>query len=380
VSEYIDEFTNLSRYAPDDIDTNAKRKEKFLEGLNDELSIPLSVAYTPTFQSLLDQAITPESKMKQSENKKRKHHVSKYQEPVHKQSYHSDHRSSGFHKNGGNHHNHNGGNGHQHHKGNGHHHNGHGNHNNHDSTRTNGHSNGNNNGRNNNVPEKRDISQVECFKCHKTGHYANDCPQKKDEGNKPNPFQKGHVNHINVEEIYDEPDAVYGMFLLNKFSTLVVFDTGASHSFISRAFVVKNKIPTEIIDCPIRVNSPGGELIVNAGCRDLVLEIGKHKFSANLIVLDSQGLDVILGMDWMTAFEGVINCANKTITLTTPEKNAFVSNQPSSLKGLRLTLLRRLVCMKCQLESDLTYEEKPIKILEESERVTRTKTIKFCKV
>jgi hypothetical protein len=33
-----------------------------------------------------------------------------------------------------------------------------------------------------------------------------------------------------------------------------------------------------------------------------------------------------------------------------------------------------------QLESDLTYEEKPIKILETAERTTRTKTIKFCKV
>jgi hypothetical protein len=84
VSEYIDEFTNLSRYAPDDIDTDAKRKERFLEGLNDELSIPLFVAYTPTFQSLLDQAITLESKIKQSENRKRKHHVSKYPEPAHK--------------------------------------------------------------------------------------------------------------------------------------------------------------------------------------------------------------------------------------------------------------------------------------------------------
>jgi hypothetical protein len=340
VSRYIDEFTNLSRYAPDDIDTDAKRKEKFPEGLIDELSIPLSVAYTPTFQSLLDQAITLESKMKQSENRKRKHHVSKYQEPVHKQSYHSDHGSSGFHKNGGNHHNHNGGNGHQHHKGYGHHHNGHRNHNNHDSTRTNGHNNGNNDGRNNNVPEKRDISQVECYKCHKTGHYANDCPQKKDEGNKPNPFQKGQVNHINVEEIYDEPDTVYGMFLLNKFSTLVLFDTGASHSFISRAFVVKNKIPTEIMDCPIRVSSPGGELIVKAGCRDLVLEIGKHKFPANLVVLDSQGLDVILGMVWMTAFEGVIDCANKTITLTTPEKKRIHFKSTFELKGSKVNSLK----------------------------------------
>jgi hypothetical protein len=46
------------------------------------------------------------------------------------------------------------------------------------------------------------------------------------------------------------------------FSTLVHL----IHSFISRAFVVKNKIPTETIGCPIRVSSPGGELIVNAGC------------------------------------------------------------------------------------------------------------------
>ena len=33
-----------------------------------------------------------------------------------------------------------------------------------------------------------------------------------------------------------------------------------------------------------------------------------------------------------------------------------------------------------QLESDLTYEEKPVKILEYASRVTRNKVIKFCKV
>jgi hypothetical protein len=104
--------------------------------------------------------------------------------------------------------------------------------------------------------------------------------------------------------------------------------------------VVKNKIPTETIDCPIRVSSPGGELIVNAGCRDLVLEIGKHKFSANLIVLDSQGLDVILGMNWMTVFEGVIDCANKTITLTTPEKKCICFKSTFELKGSKVNSLK----------------------------------------
>jgi hypothetical protein len=143
-----------------------------------------------------------------------------------------------------------------------------------------------------------------------------------------------------VEEIYEEPDTVYGMYLLNKFSTLVLFDTGASHSLISRAFMVKNKIPTETIGYPLRVSSPGGELIVNAGCRDLVLEIGKHKFLANLIVLDLQGLNVILGMDWMTAFEGVIDCANKTITLTTPEKKCIHFKSTFELKGSKVNSLK----------------------------------------
>jgi hypothetical protein len=46
----------------------------------------------------------------------------------------------------------------------------------------------------------------------------------------------------------------------------------------------------------------------------------------------------------------------------------------------RVTRTKTIKFCKVQLESDLTYEEKPIKILETSERVTRTKTIKFCKV
>src|SRR4051812_4070110 len=111
------------------------------------------------------------------------------------------------------------------------------------------------------------------------GHYANECPEKKVEGpNKPNPFQKGQVNHINVEEIYEESDAVAGKFKLNSIPALVLFDTGASHSFISKAFVDRNGFPTENIGCPIKVSSPGGDMIVSLGCRDLVIEFGKHKF------------------------------------------------------------------------------------------------------
>jgi hypothetical protein len=39
-------------------------------------------------------------------------------------------------------------------------------------------------------------------------------------------------------------------------------------------------------------------------------------FLADLTVLPSQGIDVILGMDWLTKHKGIISCANKTVLLT----------------------------------------------------------------
>jgi hypothetical protein len=95
------------------------------------------------------------------------------------------------------------------------------------------------------------------------------------------------VNHLNVEEVMNEHDAVMGTFPLNSFTVMVLFDIGASHSFISRAFVNKHAFPTQTIGRVIKVSSPGGELIVNARCWHLILEIGKYKYPTHLVVLNS---------------------------------------------------------------------------------------------
>ena len=51
----------------------------------------------------------------------------------------------------------------------------------------------------------------------------------------------------------------------------------------------------------------------------MTLTIGRHVFPIDLIILESQELDVILGMDWLSKYEGNIDCASKSILLTTPE-------------------------------------------------------------
>jgi hypothetical protein len=120
----------------------------------------------------------------------------------------------------------------------------------------------------------------------------------------------------------------------------VLFDTGASHSFISRVFVDRNSIPTESIPTPVKVSSLGGELVEAFGCRNLSLDIGAYSFPTSLIVLESQGLDVILGMDWMTACKGVIDCAKRAILLTTSKKKGIRFKSTFELGGTKVNSLK----------------------------------------
>jgi hypothetical protein len=72
VSEYRDKFLQLSRYAPEDVNTDAKRQYRFLIGLVDPLHYQLMNHTFPTFQHLIDRAIMTERKRKKMEDQKRK--------------------------------------------------------------------------------------------------------------------------------------------------------------------------------------------------------------------------------------------------------------------------------------------------------------------
>jgi hypothetical protein len=73
VVDYRDKFLTLSRYAPDDTNTNEKKQERFLNGLHDEMQCVLvSIPFT-NLESLVDSAIQMEGKLKQAaENRKRR--------------------------------------------------------------------------------------------------------------------------------------------------------------------------------------------------------------------------------------------------------------------------------------------------------------------
>jgi hypothetical protein len=72
VNEYLDKFTQLSRYAPDKVNTDPKRQERFLDGLIGPLNYQLQSHTFPDFATLLNKAIGLENKRKELGEQKRK--------------------------------------------------------------------------------------------------------------------------------------------------------------------------------------------------------------------------------------------------------------------------------------------------------------------
>jgi hypothetical protein len=123
---------------------------------------------------------------------------------------------------------------------------------------------------------------------------------------------------------------------INDTSAVVLFDSASSHSFITAAYVEKHILTMALLKCKMTVSSPGGDMCVRQLCSKVNLKItGGVEFVTNLIVLESKGIDAILGMDWLSKHKVLIDCAKKSIKLTTPDGKEleYVAESVVTAKG-----------------------------------------------
>jgi hypothetical protein len=74
------------------------------------------------------------------------------------------------------------------------------------------------------------------------------------------------VNHVVVEDAQAAPDVIIGMILLNDNGATILFDSGASHSFIAANFVQKRNLPLSLLKNQMIVSSPGGDMHARHVC------------------------------------------------------------------------------------------------------------------
>ena len=110
------------------------------------------------------------------------------------------------------------------------------------------------------------------------------------------------------ETVVGAPEVMMGTFNINSIPANVLFDSGASHSFISQAFVRTHSIPLIAMKTQMLVNSPGGSTPAAHCCPSASLTLRGVDFTVSPIVLRTFGIDVILGMDWMKEHRAVIQC------------------------------------------------------------------------
>ena len=112
----------------------------------------------------------------------------------------------------------------------------------------------------------------------------------------------------------DQP-VIQGMFLESRLWAKVLFDSSASHSFIAASVVIELGLEVETLEEPLYLSSPLGIRVrIGMVCRGCELEISGTLLTVDLRIKYMSEFDVILGMDWLTAYRVVIYCERRRVT------------------------------------------------------------------
>ncbi|GKE17930.1 putative reverse transcriptase domain-containing protein [Tanacetum coccineum] len=201
--------------------------------------------------------------------------------------------------------------------------------------------NNNNNNRNNNNNNQQGNG---CFECGAQGHFK----RNDQAGNNRAPAKVYAVGTAGAN-----PDnVVAGTFLLNNRYAYILFDTGADRSFVSTTFSTLLDIVPNTLDHGYNVELADGRIIgVNTILMGCTLNFRNHPFNINLMPVEMGSFDVIIGMDWLSKYSAVIDCAKKIVRIPSGSKILIIHGDGST-QGY-VTRLNIISCTKT-----LKYMEK----------------------
>ncbi|XP_020679004.1 uncharacterized protein LOC110097103, partial [Dendrobium catenatum] len=126
----------------------------------------------------------------------------------------------------------------------------------------------------------------------------------------PAPVQP-RVYSLSQQEARDAPDVVTDTIYISDQPYRVLFDSGASHSFLSERCFDALHLDSVLLPVSLSVILPAGSNLIAWKFCFCELEIAGKKWKSSLILLLISSYDVILGMDWLSLYEAQIDYLRK---------------------------------------------------------------------
>jgi hypothetical protein len=111
---------------------------------------------------------------------------------------------------------------------------------------------------------------------------------------RPPSLRVDHANFTTLDGISLGEEVLVGTFFLYEHPIIILFDSGASHDFLSLAYAQKVGLTLCTTQVSYSINTPRGRVVANQMARKIPLELVGRVFSTALIILEGQGIDVIL--------------------------------------------------------------------------------------